>query len=216
MSDLQQFFGGAFDSTSVPPADDFPVLPPDNYPVLIESTEVKATKANDGAYVKIKMSVLDGPFKGRKLFDNINIHNPNQQCVEIGLRSLAALGQALGVRHVNDTDQFVNQVCVAHVKVKDGQNVIRTYSALTPAAAPGIPQQPQPPYQQPQQQPPYQQPQATYQQPPQQAPFYQQPASPAPGTYPPQNGGFAPTQYNQPLPPQQNTPPAGNKPPWMR
>jgi hypothetical protein len=190
MSDLQPFFGGAFDSTSVPPAEDFPVLPPGDYPVLIESAEVKATKSKDGAYVKVKMSVVDGQFKGRELFDNINIHNPNQQCVEIGLRSLAALGQSVGLRHVADTDQLANKVCVAHVKVKDNQNVIRTYSSATPTAAPAAPQ-----------------------------PTYQPPASPVPGTYPQQSGGFAPSQYQppaQPTQPQQSAPPAGNKPPWMR
>jgi len=208
MSDLQQFFGGAFDSTSVPPADDFPVLPPDNYPVLVESATVKATKANDGAYVKVVMSVIDGQFKGRKLFDNINIHNPNQQCVEIGLRSLAALGQAIGLRHVGDTEQLVNQVCVAHTKVKDGQNVIRTYSPLTPPSVYMAQQQAAPKFYPPQQ-PQFQQ--------QQQAPAYQQPASPVPGTYPQQSGGFAPSQYQPPIqPPAQQAPATRAKAPWEK
>ena len=143
MFDLQQLFGNnGFDTGSVEPQGDFPVLPPGNYPVLIENAEVKATKKGDGHYIKLTMSVVDGPYKNRKLWDQINIQNPGQQCVEIGLRCLAALGQAIGLASINATEQLLDQVCIAHVKVKDGQNQIRTYSALTPAAVPNIPQVP--------------------------------------------------------------------------
>jgi len=136
MSDVQQFLGGAFDTYSVEPQQDFAAIPPGKYPVLIEKAEVKETKSHTGHYVEITMAVLDGPFKNRKVFDRINIQNPNAQCVEIGLRCLAALGQAIGLTHIADTSQLVNQVCIAHVKVKDEQNEVRTYSsAQAPQAA---------------------------------------------------------------------------------
>jgi hypothetical protein len=142
MSDVQQFLGGGFDTHSVEPQTDFAVIPPGKYPVVVEKAVVKATKTNTGHYLELTLSILDGPFKNRKVWDRINIQNPSSQCVEIGLRSLAALGQAIGLASISDTDQLVNQICVAHVKVKDEQNEVRTYSALIPAAAPGIPQAP--------------------------------------------------------------------------
>ncbi len=135
MSDISSFFGqAAFDANSVEPQADFEVLPPGKYTALIEKAEVQQTKAQNGHFIYIEMKIIDGKFKERKLFDRINIENPNQQCVEIGRRCLSALCLAVGVQAASDTSQFMNQVVVAHVKVKNDQNEVRTYSS--PSAAP--------------------------------------------------------------------------------
>lgn len=130
-NDLAAIFGGiAFEPATIEPQTDFPVLPPGKYPVLIEEAEVRQTKKGDGHYIRLVMKVLDdGLYKGRKVFDQINIQNPSTQCVEIGLRTLSALGRALGLQAITDSAQLVNQVVIAHVKVKDDQNNVRTYSA---------------------------------------------------------------------------------------
>lgn len=130
MGSFQQFFGEGFDTESVPPAEDFVALPPGKYIVGIDKAEVKTTKAGNGHYLEVVETVLDGPCKNRKLWDRINIDNPNQQCVEIGLRSLAALGLAIGLTRISASEQLIGQVCVAHVRVKDEQNDIRTYSKV--------------------------------------------------------------------------------------
>lgn len=206
MSDLQQIFGAGFDTHSVEPQSDFEVIPPGKYPVLIEKAVVKPTKKGDGHYVEITLSVLDGPCKNRKVWDRINIQNPSDKCVEIGLRQLAALGQAIHLAAIQDTAQLLNQVCIAHVKVKDEQNEVRTYSALevpgaatsnappNPAAPPQYaPLPPQPQY------PAQQMPPTVYPPPGQIAQQqYVPPPSPAPGSYPQQSGG------------------APGKPPWAR
>jgi hypothetical protein len=171
--DLQGFFGQGFNPATVPPADDFDVLPPDKYPVMCEEAEVKPTKAGTGYYIALLFTIIDGAFKGRKLWGNININNPSQKCVEIGLRSLAALGQAVGIPNIVDTAQLKGKACLAHVKVKNGDNEIRTYSRFEDAASVQPPRQ--------------------YTQPPQQ-PAYTPPASPAPGTYPPQQPQYQPPQ----------------------
>lgn len=135
MSDIGSFFGGGFDTNSVPPQDDFDVLPPGKYPVLIEKAEVKPTKAGNGYYISLMMTVIDGPFKNRKLWDNINIANPSEKCVEIGLRQLAALGKSIGLQAITDTAELLSKACLAHVKVKDNANEIRTYSSFEDAAS---------------------------------------------------------------------------------
>ena len=139
-NDLANFFSSsAFDPSTVEPQGDFPVVPPGKYPVLTGVAEVCATKKGTGHYIKLPMTILDGPCKSRKLFDNINIDNPSQECVEIGLRTLSALAQAIGLQAVTDTDQLSNQVVIAHVKVKDDQNSIRTYSSPGGVAPPTAP-----------------------------------------------------------------------------
>jgi hypothetical protein len=134
MATLQELFGGGFDTNSVEPQGDYPIVPPGNYPVSIDKAEVKVTKKGDGHYLEITLTILDGPCVKRKLWDRINIQNPSQQCTEIGLRSLAALGQSLGITKLSATEQLLNGVCIAHVKVKDEQNEIRTYSATSQPA----------------------------------------------------------------------------------
>jgi hypothetical protein len=148
MNDLANIFGQGFDTHSVEPQADFDVLPPGKYPVLIEQAEVKPTKAGTGHYLELQMVVLDGPAKNRKLWDRINIQNPSTPCTEIGLRQLAALGQALGIQAITDSSQLLNKSCVASVKVKNDQNEIRTYKAFEDAQSvqpPTAPQQPAPP-----------------------------------------------------------------------
>ena len=134
-SDLSDIFGGVpFDSSTVEPQEDFKIVPPGKTPVLIEKAEVKVTKKQTGHYIYLEMQILDGPCKGQKLFDQINIQNPSETCVKIGLQTLSALARAIGLQKVEDTTQLLNQVVVAHVKVKDEQNSVRTYSAVSQAS----------------------------------------------------------------------------------
>jgi hypothetical protein len=98
---------------------------------LIEKAVVKPTKKGDGHYIELMLSILEGPAKGRKLWDRINIANPNTTCAEIGLRQLSALARAIGVMMVSDTSMLINKACIAHVKVNDEQNEI----AHTPLTA---------------------------------------------------------------------------------
>lgn len=128
--DLIGIFGDAgFDTASVEPQGDFPVYPPNKYLCLIERACVKPTKTRTGYGIEIELMIQEDEFKNHKLWDWINIENSNAQCVEIGLRQAAALGQACGIPALKDSAQLVNQFVIAHVIVKNNQNEIRTYSA---------------------------------------------------------------------------------------
>jgi len=125
MSDLSSFFGQqAFDGRGVEAQEDAEFIPAGKYPVIITKTEVKSNKKQDGHLIALEMQILDGPFKGRAIRDWINIDNPNQQCVEIGMRCLEALRQAIGLTAISDTNQLLQQTVIAHVKVKDNQNSV--------------------------------------------------------------------------------------------
>lgn len=126
---LASVFGSGFDVNTVEPQGDFDILPPGKYLIQIDKAEVKQTKKGDGHYIEFALTILDGPAKNRKLWDRINIENPSQQCVAIGLRQLSALGRAVGIQIVSSEDQFLGKTCIASVRVKDNQNEIRTYSS---------------------------------------------------------------------------------------
>jgi hypothetical protein len=130
MSNFQEAFGGAYQTGSCEPAADYEALPPGKYTVGIEAAEVKQTKKGDGHYLELRLCVLDEQFRNRKIWDRINIQNPSQECVQIGMRSLEALCRAIGIASLADTNQLVNQMCIASVKTKDGQNEVRTYTVI--------------------------------------------------------------------------------------
>ncbi len=201
---LQSIFGAEFPTNSVPPQEDYDVLPPGKYPSLIETAEIKSTKAHTGHYIEIRMSVLDGPFKNRKIFDRINIDNPNAQCVEIGMRSLAALGLALGLQAIGDTAQLLNGIVVPHVKVKDGQNEVRTYSSMAKFQADSQAQAGA------QQRPAFQPPQQQF------SPSVPAPAFPQQPVQPPQQPQQAYAPPVQPQQPPQQPQASPGKPPWVK
>lgn len=155
MDNLSQFFGEAgFDAASLPPMDDYTPLVPGKYICQITGAEIKQTKTRTGHGLTFSLTVLDGPHAGRKVFDFINIDNPNSICQEIGRRVLAALVLASGLQRLGPVAELNGKVVVAHVKVGKDQNGndrnnVRTYSApgavaTAPVAAPVVTPQPYP------------------------------------------------------------------------
>jgi hypothetical protein len=134
MSDVTAFLGGAFRPGEHEASQDFEVLPPGDYPVVIETASIKQTKAGNGHYVEVTLQVLDGPAKGRKIWDRMNIDNPSQQAVGIAKRQLAALGQSIGIPEIVDTDQLIGKLTYAVIKVKGNNNEVRTYVNAQQAA----------------------------------------------------------------------------------
>jgi len=154
--DFAAFFQPNFNWDEVP-EQDFTALPPGKYPVSIESAELKETKAGGGHYIKIVFLVLDGPCKGRKLYDNINVHNANDKAVAIAMDHLNKLRLALHLPsnwHTGPAglDILTNGIVIATVKVdKTDQNQITAFAAVgdgqqqgqlpsIPAPAPSLPQ----------------------------------------------------------------------------
>lgn len=127
---------------------DFEPLPPGWYSVEVDSAEVKQTRNGDGYYLKIQFNVIGESYNGRKLFDQINLSNPNQKAEEIGQRELASLGQAVGLTAINDSAELQGKTLEVKTKVEDSQqfgenNKITSYRACgsgqrgkTPASAP--------------------------------------------------------------------------------
>jgi hypothetical protein len=138
-------FQNPFDATSVAPREAMDVLPDGDYPIIIEASEWKNTKKGDGAYLELTLQVVDGPAKGRKLWDRLNLANPNQTAVDIAQQTLSAICHATGVMQVSDSTQLHNLPVLARVKVKQGENgplnEVKGYKRLkaTPDAAPVAP-----------------------------------------------------------------------------
>lgn len=107
-----------------------------NYVAAIIESDMKTTSAGTGEYLKLTWEIIEGPMKGRKLFENLNLQNPNQQAVEIARGSFAAIRKATGVIAPKDSVDLHNIIVVIKVGVekrKDTgnlQNRIKGYSSI--------------------------------------------------------------------------------------
>jgi hypothetical protein len=133
--------GGTFDAKTVEPNAPLEALPAGEYRVQILQSEMRATKAGTGRMLWLDMEVLDGEHKGRHLYDQLNLINPNPTAEEIAQRTLSAICHATGRLEVSDSDELHFAPMLAKVVVKpNGYNEIKGYKATgekpTPPAKP--------------------------------------------------------------------------------
>ena len=114
--------GTTFDATTIEPAKAYEVLPPGKYLAQIVNSETRVTKDGMGQYLWLEIDVLDGPHKGRKLFDRLNLVNANPQTVEIAQRTLSAICHATGRMQVQDSEELHLIPFIADVQVQPPKN----------------------------------------------------------------------------------------------
>ncbi|NLA67199.1 MAG: DUF669 domain-containing protein [Gammaproteobacteria bacterium] len=140
---------GHFDANSVAPAEDFSPIPVGDYPMQITDSDLLPTKKG-GHRLSLTFEVTDGQFKGRKVWANLNLDNPNPKAVEIAQRELSAICHAVGKLQVSDSQElhYKPMLCRVDIETQEGyspKNVIKAYKALAggvgnaPAAAPNAP-----------------------------------------------------------------------------
>lgn len=114
--------GGTFDANEVDPAGTYEALPPGDYKVQIVQSDMVQTKAGDGQYLWIEMDIIDGQYQCRKVWDRLNLVNPNQQAQEIAQKQLSAICHAIGQLSVQDSEELHFKPLIARVKVRPRQD----------------------------------------------------------------------------------------------
>jgi hypothetical protein len=139
-----------FDATQVAPANPLDPVPAGDYTVCIVDSEMKQTSSMNGYYLQLTLEVLEGEYAGRKIFDRLNLDNPNRQAVEIAQRTLSAICHAVGVMQVSDSAELHDKPLVAKVVVKPPRgeygpsNEVKGYKASSAGvSAPAPTQRPQ-------------------------------------------------------------------------
>ena len=113
MADLR-----GFDANQVEPSTDFEPIPAGKYPAVITESEMKPNKAGTGHYLQLVFEILDGAYKGRRLWARLNLDNPNALAVQIARAELSAVCRAVGVLAPNDSVDLHNLPLVIHVKCR--------------------------------------------------------------------------------------------------
>ncbi len=128
MADLR-----GFDAQTVEPNDSFDPIPNGDYLCIITASEMKPTKSGDGAYLELELEVLDGPYKGRKLWDRLNLNNANETTVKIAKGALSAICRAVGVLQpkdsceLHDLPMLVKVACKKRDDTDELTNVVKGY-----------------------------------------------------------------------------------------
>ena len=99
--------GQAFDSSGHEDMlSGFEPIPAGDYKAKVVESDLKVTAAGTGKYIKLKFEIIEGEFKGRFVWTNINIINPNPVAVDIAQKELATLCRAVGKAVIQDTKEL--------------------------------------------------------------------------------------------------------------
>lgn len=101
---------------------DFELIPPGKYPCIIESSEIKATKANNGQMLSYVAVIIEGEHEGRKIFGNMMLRHENEKAEEIGLRSLKQLKAAIGKPSSTEESDLWEAPFLAKIGIEKGKN----------------------------------------------------------------------------------------------
>lgn len=131
-----------FDASQVDPKADFEPLPKGDYVVMAVNSGFEPTKDKQGEFLKFELEVVDGPYRGRRLFDRLNLKNKNEKAVKIAQATLSSICRAVGVLRPRDSSELHNKPMIAKVDIepRDDQpgsfsNKVKNYEAANGAAA---------------------------------------------------------------------------------
>ena len=124
-----------FNAADVEPNAPREPIPAGWYKAVITESIEKPTKAQTGSYLQLTLEVIDGDHAGRKLFERLNLNNPNQQAVEIAQRSLSGICRAVGVMTPRRSEDLHDKPLMVKVKVtppRDGYEAGNEISGYEP------------------------------------------------------------------------------------
>lgn len=142
MSDLTGVFGGAFDARTVNPESEFTPIPAGDYLAMIVDSGMKETKDKRGQYLELVHEIIDGPYKGRKVWERLNLVNANEQTVAIAKRQLSNCCHGVNVFPCTDSQQLHNKPVLIRVKFEKGEgnnndkNSIKEWKSASGTPAP--------------------------------------------------------------------------------
>jgi len=123
--------------------DGFEVIPAGEYKAAITDSDMLENSAKTGHYLKLEITIVEGPYNGRKIFTNLNLDNPNQTAVDIARAELKSICSAIGKPNaiINDSNELHDQPMTIKVKVEkrkdngEDSNRIKGYAPLNGAGS---------------------------------------------------------------------------------
>ncbi|MFO0873161.1 MAG: DUF669 domain-containing protein [Phycisphaerales bacterium] len=129
-----------FNANDVDPNVGFEPIPAGKYLAVIVDSKTKQTKNGAGEYLQLEFEIVDGPYKGRRVWERLTLKHPNEQTVKIARGNLSAICRAVGVMKPNDSVELHNvplSIVVGLKKREDNgemTNVVKAFEKRESAA----------------------------------------------------------------------------------
>lgn len=102
---------------------DFEPLPPGKYQAKVTLAEVVDNSKGDGQILKLTFDIIDLDFKGRKVFENLNISNPSEKAQQIARGQLSSLCRAIGRMGImSNSFELLDKPVMLKLKIEPPQN----------------------------------------------------------------------------------------------
>lgn len=111
-----------FDSTQYEPNEGFKPIPAGDYNAVIVASEIKDNAKGTGKFLKLEFEVIDGEYKGRKVWTRLNLWNPDRDAVRIANGDMTSICRAVNVLHPKDSCELHNLPLCISVTIKPDQN----------------------------------------------------------------------------------------------
>lgn len=138
--------GRKYDVGSLPPEQDYDVIPDGKYQSVISNSRWKTTRAGDGRYLEFELTVQEpAEYAGRKVWDRLNLENPNETAVAISEKRLGSICRAVGVSEVENAEELHDRPMMVNVRVRPetdayrASNEVRGYSPVTRSSVISMP-----------------------------------------------------------------------------
>lgn len=123
-----------FDAKNAEKQKDFEPIPQQWVIGEVTKSEYKPTSAKTGHYLTCQIKIIaPEEFKGRMVFNLMNLQNPNQTTVEIAQKELASMCEACGIDELEDSTELHGIPFGMRLGIKPGdanwppKNVIKSY-----------------------------------------------------------------------------------------
>lgn len=98
-----------YDATNKPGMRERALLPPGWYNAQMTNQEGKTSQSNSAnGLLNCEYTILDGPYAGAKVYDNLNLWNQSPKAVEIAQQTVASICHAIGIGGITDTTQLMS------------------------------------------------------------------------------------------------------------
>lgn len=126
-----------FDASTVAPQASTGPVPAGTYLAQIIESDVAPLKSGKGNGLKLTFEIIDGQYKGRRIWENLNIQHENDETQRIAQSQLSALCHAVNEIKVKDTAVLHHKPVSIRVVVREAQgqwqasNTIKGYESAS-------------------------------------------------------------------------------------
>jgi hypothetical protein len=107
-----------FDATTVEPSAPTGPIPAGTYLAHAIESDLKPLKSGNGTGLALTFQILDGEFKNRRLWANLNVQHSNPEAQKIGQQQLSSLCRAVNAVKLNNSEELHFKPVKIRVKIR--------------------------------------------------------------------------------------------------